>query len=44
MLAFALDVAERRVHTLRNAGGVRAGVEIAEQDVEHYVRYIHSVV
>jgi hypothetical protein len=44
VLAFAMDVAKGRVHTLLNEGGMRAGVEIAEQDVEDYTRYFHSVV
>jgi hypothetical protein len=44
VLAFAMDVAKGRVHTLLNEGGMRAGDEIAEQDVEDYTRYFHSVV
>jgi hypothetical protein len=44
VLAFAIDVTKGRVHTLLNEGGIRAGVEIAEQDVEDYTRYFHSVV
>jgi hypothetical protein len=44
VLAFAMDVAKGRMHTLLNEGGIRAGVEIAEQDVEDYTRYFHSVV
>jgi hypothetical protein len=32
------------MHTLLEEGGLRAGVEIGEQDVEDYTRYFHSVV
>jgi len=44
VLAFAMDVANGRMHTLLNEGGMRAGVEIAEDDIEDYTRYFHSVV
>ncbi|VWC75880.1 hypothetical protein BLA39750_00867 [Burkholderia lata] len=44
VLAFAMDVANGRMHTLLNEGGMRAGVEIDEEDVEDYTRYFHSVV
>jgi len=44
VLAFAMDVANGRVHTLLNEGGMRTGVEIAEEDIEDYTRYFHSVV
>jgi len=44
VLAFAMDVARGRMHTLLNEGGMRSGVEIAEDDVEVYTRYFHSVV
>jgi hypothetical protein len=44
VLVFAMDVAKGRVHTLLNEGGLRAGVEITEEDVEDYARYFHSVV
>jgi hypothetical protein len=44
VLAFSMDVAKGRVHTLLNKGGMRAGVEIVEEDVEDYTRYFHSVV
>jgi hypothetical protein len=44
VLAFAMDVANGRMHTLLNEGGMRAGVEIGEEDVEDYARYFHSVV
>lgn len=44
VLSFAMDVANGRMHTLLNEGGMRAGVEIGEEDVEDYTRYFHSVV
>lgn len=44
VLSFAMDVARGRMHTLLNEGGMRAGVEIGEEDVEDYTRYFHSVV
>jgi hypothetical protein len=44
VLVFALDVAKGRVHTLLNEGGMRSGDELAEQDVEDYTRYFHSVI
>lgn len=44
VLAFAMDVANGRMHTLLNEGGMRVGVEISEEDVEDYTRYFHSVV
>lgn len=44
ILAFAMDVANGRVHTLLNESGMRAKVEITEQDVEDYTRFLHSVV
>lgn len=44
VLAFAMDVANGRVHTLLNEGGMRTGVEIAEEDIEDHTRYFHSVV
>lgn len=44
VLSFAMDVANGRMHTLLNEGGMRAGVEIEEEDVEDYTRYFHSVV
>lgn len=43
-LVFAMDVAKGHMHTLLNEGGMLAGVEIAEQDVEDYHRYFHNVV
>lgn len=44
VLAFAMDVANGRMHTLLNEGGMRAGAEIIEEDVEDFERYFHSVV
>ncbi|WP_162634343.1 methylamine utilization protein MauJ [Ralstonia sp. GX3-BWBA] len=44
VLAFAMDVANGRMHTLLNEGGMRSGVTISEEDVEDYTRYFHSVV
>lgn len=44
VLSFAMDVANGRMHTLLNEGGMRAGAEIEEEDVEDYTRYFHSVV
>jgi hypothetical protein len=44
VLAFEMDVAKGRMHTLLNEGGMRVGVEIAENDIEDYTRYFHSVV
>lgn len=44
VLAFAMDVRNGRMHTLLNEGGMRAGVELGEEDVEDYTRYFHSVV
>lgn len=44
VLAFAMDVARGRMHTLLNEGGMRVGAEISEQDVEDYSRYFHNVV
>jgi hypothetical protein len=43
-LAFAMDVANGRMHTLLDEGGMCDGVEIGEEDVEDYTRYFHSVV
>jgi hypothetical protein len=44
VLAFAMDVARGRMHTLLNEGGMRTDGEISEQDVEDYTRYFHNVV
>ncbi|WP_175681985.1 methylamine utilization protein MauJ [Burkholderia cenocepacia] len=44
VLAFAMDVANGRMHTLLNEGGIRAGIEILEEDIADYTRYFHSVV
>ena len=43
VLAFAMNVAKGRMYTLLNEGGIQAEVEIAEDDVEDYTRYFHSV-
>lgn len=44
-LRFALDVANGRVHTMLEDGGVSDQFgEVAETDVEHYTRYFHSAV
>ncbi len=43
-LAFAMDVAKGKLHTLLEEGGFRQGAEITEQDVEDFTRYFHSVV
>lgn len=44
VLAFAMDVANGRLHTLLKECGFRQGAEIIEQDVEDFTRYFHSVV
>ncbi len=44
VLAFAMDVANGRLHTLLDESGMRTGVEISEEDVEDFTRYFHSVV
>jgi hypothetical protein len=44
VLAFIMDVAKGRMHTLLNEGGIRSGIEIVEEDVEDYARYFHNVV
>jgi hypothetical protein len=43
-LVFAMDVAKGHVHALLNEGGIREGTDIAEQDIEDYTRYFHSVI
>ncbi|MBL8224716.1 MAG: hypothetical protein JNM50_05240 [Chromatiales bacterium] len=43
-LAFAMDVASGRLHTLLDEGGLRSDVTLTEQDIEDYTRYFHSVV
>lgn len=44
ILAFVMDVAAGRVHTLLNESGMRADIQITEEDVEDFTRYFHSVV
>jgi len=44
VLAFEMDVANGRLHTLLDESGLRTGVEISEEDVEDFTRYFHSVV
>ena len=44
VLTFAMDVANGKLHTLLKECGFRQGVEIAEQDVEDFTRYFHSVI
>nr|WP_315473781.1 methylamine utilization protein MauJ [uncultured Rhodoferax sp.] len=44
-LRFALDIANGRVHTMLEDGGVTDQFgEVTEADVEHYTRYFHSAV
>lgn len=42
-LVFAMDVANGRIHTLLDEGGMKPANEIAEEDVEDYTRYFYSV-
>jgi hypothetical protein len=44
VLAFAMDVANGRLHTLLEECGFQQGAEITEQDVEDFTRYFHSVI
>lgn len=44
VLVFAMDVANGRLHTILNEGGIDTGADISEQDVEDYTRYFHSVI
>jgi hypothetical protein len=44
VLAFAMDAANGRLHTLLDESGMRTGAEISEEDVEDFTRYFHSVV
>ncbi|QOZ85227.1 MULTISPECIES: methylamine utilization protein MauJ [Chromobacterium] len=44
VLAFAMDVANGKLHTLLNECGFRQGAEITEQDIEDFTRYFHSVI
>lgn len=43
-LVFAMDVANGRMHTVLNEGGLCDAVELSEKDVEDYTRYLHSVI
>lgn len=44
-LRFALDIANGRVHTMLEDGGVTDQFgEVTEADIEHYTRYFHSAV
>jgi hypothetical protein len=44
-LRFALDIANGRVHTMLEDGGVTDQFdEVTEDEMEHYTRYFHSVV
>jgi hypothetical protein len=44
-LRFALDVANGRVHTMLEDGGVTDQFgEVTEADIEHYTRYFHSAI
>jgi hypothetical protein len=44
-LRFALDVANGRLHTLLEDGGMSEQFNpIAETELEHFTRYFHSVV
>jgi hypothetical protein len=45
LLRFALDMANGRVHTMLEDGGITDQFgEVTEADIEHYTRYFHSVV
>lgn len=44
LLAFAMDVANGRIHTLLDESGIRDGSDFGEEDVEDFTRYFHSVV
>lgn len=44
VLAFLMDVASGRMHTLLDESGLRQGNDITEQDVEDFTRYFHSVI
>lgn len=43
-LVFAMDVAHGRFHTILDEGGVGAGMDTTEQDIEDFTRYFHSVI
>ena len=44
LLAFAMDVANGRMHTLLDESGIRDGSDFDEEDVEDFTRYFHSVI
>lgn len=44
VLAFLMDVATGRMHTLLKESGIRQSDDITEQDVEDFTRYFHSVI
>ena len=44
VLVFAMDVANGRMHTVLNEGGMPADADVTEEDVEDYTRYFHSVI
>ena len=43
-LVFALDIANGRLHTILDEGGVDHAAEPTEQDIEDFTRYFHSVI
>ncbi len=43
-LVFAMDVANGRMHTILDEGGLCDAVELIEKDIEDYTRYLHSVI
>lgn len=44
VLAFMMDVATGRMHTLLKESGIRQSDDTIEQDVEDFARYYHSVI
>ncbi|WP_156970768.1 methylamine utilization protein MauJ [Andreprevotia chitinilytica] len=44
VLAFLMNVATGRMHTLLNESSVRQSADTTEQDVEDFARYFHSVI
>ncbi|MCB5206705.1 hypothetical protein [Methylovorus mays] len=44
VLGFAMDVAAGRMHTQLDESGMRADLDITEEDVEDFTRYFHSVI
>lgn len=44
VLAFMMDVANGRMHTLLKESGIRQSDDTTEQDVEDFTRYFHSVI